>query len=264
MKPKLVTLRWKAADGQQLFVKIDATTRETHTFANDVTDHPVERGAAIADHIRPTPLTLSLEGHISNAPHYLPDDHAANVQRILEQTVIPTSEVNSLNEVRGPQVTLARFVRGPAGIGKLIPIGDGQVMKAGRKVEPRALSVTAWTFSAEFDRPLAVFEELIRLRNEGVLLTAETPMRTYADMAIVSLEAQRESTTGDKLQFTLQLKQVRFGQTVAVPVPVIPTARTKKGTATPTADTNTPAILKDKESMTHYLARQLGAFGGAD
>jgi hypothetical protein len=47
---------------------IDATLSEDHDHDADVTDHPVESGAAITDHVRIRPLVVSLEGIVSDSP----------------------------------------------------------------------------------------------------------------------------------------------------------------------------------------------------
>lgn len=47
---------------------VDATLSEKHSFTVEVTDFPVERGANIADHRRPKPDQVQIEGVVSNTP----------------------------------------------------------------------------------------------------------------------------------------------------------------------------------------------------
>lgn len=49
-------------------ISLDATISETHTSSSQVTDHPVEKGANIVDHVRREPDGLVLEGIVSNTP----------------------------------------------------------------------------------------------------------------------------------------------------------------------------------------------------
>lgn len=49
-------------------LELDASISEEHGATNAITAHPVERGVAIADHIRPEPETLTMEGIVSNTP----------------------------------------------------------------------------------------------------------------------------------------------------------------------------------------------------
>ena len=49
-------------------VTFDATTDIQHTFSAEITEHPVERGSNIADHIRPKNFVLTLNGVITDYP----------------------------------------------------------------------------------------------------------------------------------------------------------------------------------------------------
>lgn len=49
-------------------IDVDAATVQTHEASAEITDHPVERGANIADHSRSKPDKLTIEGIISNTP----------------------------------------------------------------------------------------------------------------------------------------------------------------------------------------------------
>jgi hypothetical protein len=49
-------------------IQLDASIEETHTRTNQVTDHPVEEGFNISDHIRPMPESINIKGIISNTP----------------------------------------------------------------------------------------------------------------------------------------------------------------------------------------------------
>lgn len=66
MQPVLVTILDQ--DSQDVLLTLDASISETHSADADATDHPVEQGSNITDHIRPKPRTLSIEGIISNTP----------------------------------------------------------------------------------------------------------------------------------------------------------------------------------------------------
>jgi hypothetical protein len=49
-------------------VQLDVSISEQHTSTNEVTDHPVEVGVNIVDHVRPKPDVLKIEGMVSNTP----------------------------------------------------------------------------------------------------------------------------------------------------------------------------------------------------
>jgi hypothetical protein len=47
---------------------IDTTLTEEHTYINDITDYPVEKGANITDNVKQKPETLSIESITSDTP----------------------------------------------------------------------------------------------------------------------------------------------------------------------------------------------------
>lgn len=47
---------------------IDCAITEEHTVDNEVTEHPVEKGADITDHVRARPIVVALEGVVSDTP----------------------------------------------------------------------------------------------------------------------------------------------------------------------------------------------------
>lgn len=48
--------------------EIDAALAEDHAFDNDVTEHPVEQGADVTDHVRARPITVTIQGVVSDTP----------------------------------------------------------------------------------------------------------------------------------------------------------------------------------------------------
>lgn len=49
-------------------LELDASISEQHGFESEVTEHPVEEGADIADHVRARPIVVTIEGVVSDAP----------------------------------------------------------------------------------------------------------------------------------------------------------------------------------------------------
>jgi hypothetical protein len=49
-------------------VQFDASVSEVHTDEVEITDHPVEDGSDISDHIRKLPITLEMNGVVTNNP----------------------------------------------------------------------------------------------------------------------------------------------------------------------------------------------------
>lgn len=204
---QLVTIAWTGADGQTYSVALDATLVQNHDATNTVTEHPVESGANMSDHIRPDLDTLSITGIISNTPLYLPPDHTDGAQE---------TDV----EVEG----VASGVRIPLpGIGALV----GNI-----PITPTPKGVVRG-FDPAFDRVGACYAALLKLRNEGVLCRVITHIRIYETMAIRRLGVAIDPATGHTLPLSMEFVQIRIGSTEEIPVPVIPTARKDKGSTTP-------------------------------
>lgn len=67
--PKLTTFFVYDDSGQvSEQLTIDATPREQHEHANTISDHPVEQGADISDHVRPQPDRVTLDCRLSDTP----------------------------------------------------------------------------------------------------------------------------------------------------------------------------------------------------
>jgi hypothetical protein len=49
-------------------IVVDAFVHETHSFSSEITEHPIESGGVITDHVYNLPFCLSIEGIISNTP----------------------------------------------------------------------------------------------------------------------------------------------------------------------------------------------------
>lgn len=49
-------------------IVVDAFLNETHTFSSEITEHPIESGGTVVDHIHEMPFCLAIDGIISNTP----------------------------------------------------------------------------------------------------------------------------------------------------------------------------------------------------
>src|SRR5215469_8257121 len=63
-----LTLLFKKTRTRIDTLELDAAIAEMHSASNEITDHPVEDGADITDHVRVKPDTVTIEGIISNTP----------------------------------------------------------------------------------------------------------------------------------------------------------------------------------------------------
>jgi len=61
------TIAWEL-NGATLAVDLDASMTESDESSAEVTEHPVETGSAIGDHVKPANDTITVEGVITNTP----------------------------------------------------------------------------------------------------------------------------------------------------------------------------------------------------
>lgn len=232
-------LTWQVS-GQTYSIRIDATTQETHSYVNTVTDHPVERGAALTDHVRPDPIRLTIAGVVSNQPHFLPEDHTDGSTLINENV-----QVNIPPRVR--VIPIANPIASPTQIPQVSVMTQ---IQGGTFLAAKVL-----TFSQIFDRVVAVFNELVKLRNDGTLLGVETSLATYKDMVIESLNVPVDANVGDALVFDLSLKQVRTAEIQIVEV--------KRAKGQVSGKVITPAEEAEADNTAlGYMADRLGWNGG--
>lgn len=69
------TIAYEEIDGSTSSISFDAVVREVHREAAAVTEHAVEDGANVADHVRPELDRLTLEVYVSNTPLRAHGDH---------------------------------------------------------------------------------------------------------------------------------------------------------------------------------------------
>lgn len=237
MTARRAQIAWQGASGQFYTLTLDASVHETHAATSTVTDHPVERGSNVADHIRPDPDQLTIEGHISNTPHFLPADHVGGI----------TVEHKT---VQGAQRTLRDESSGAfgTGLGARIGLPTGVL---GQFPSGRVDNGTVVGFSGVFDRVTECYKELLRIRDDGQLVRVITTLRTYENMAMTSLEVQRDVSTGKSLALSLAFKNVRFGATKNEPLPKRPVKAKPKG-----------AVVKEAEEQDDTSALRLWVSGG--
>jgi hypothetical protein len=179
---------YKTPNGVIGGIWIDCTVRERHGMSAEVSEHPVEDGADIADHIRRRPNALTLECVISNTPVIAPESHADGAAEITVKVPVPPAPVK------------LPFGLGDAAV-RVGPFGE-LAIKEGR-------DATVKSFDPAFDRVQTVWAELDAMMTEGRVVTVHTSLTDYVDMAIEDVDAPRSVETFKSLRFTISFKQIR-------------------------------------------------------
>ena len=190
-------------------LRFDATISESPTFASAVTEHPIESGTSISDHVNHSNTTVALEVIVSNSP--VPRGTSARtgteIGRILgfsRPLVIKgqTSQHASTAQVVGGNVQpfavpgFRRFATTPratAGVWKTIPDQVG-----GSSIQ----------YDNFVDRVTIVHNELIDIKQRAQICTIYGKNTTYENMILTSLSASTDAT--DSLKISLGFTAAEF------------------------------------------------------
>lgn len=220
----------------------DAVLSEEHEHSATVTDHPVEIGVNIVDHVRPDPDRVTLEVFVSNTPVYSDDSEMAALTLDVPQ---PSQDAGFLSILNG-------------GTSGLI---DKGLQKLGLlKGLPAQISPIVMQFAGDTDYVENTLKTLDNLRLSATILNVHTPRHFYSNMVMESNEMRRDAGTGTGANFTLRFRQIRavFSSVVDAPSPSIVTA-------TPNLDKGkkdtTPAPTK-REAVDKWIGNTF--FGGAN
>lgn len=189
-------------------ITFDVILSEEHERGAIVTDHPVEQGINVADHVRPLPDRLTLEGFTSNSPIDSPD---SNWLPMTLDLPIPGQD-GPLSFLNGGTTGLIQKGLAAMGIGG----------------PPTSATVYVQQFIGSTDYVRQTYELLTYLRDSATLLTVFTPQSEYYDMILERVTLHRDASTGTSGNFTLEFRQVRVVQSsvVAAPLPAIPRSGT--------------------------------------
>lgn len=198
-------LVWEGVNRQTYHMTLDATVQQTHTIASEATDHPVELGVNLTDHIRALPDEVNIRGIITDTPMLLPPDFVEGSKQVEVKIKAPVRTIGSIPGGRalGPITALTSGIPLPS----IFQSKDG----------------VAIGFDPVFNRTLACFNALRKIRDESLLVQLVTRLHTYPSMALVSCQVMQEAKSGTSLLLSIDLKQIRVGRTESVEIPAIAT-----------------------------------------
>lgn len=194
---------------------IDVSVREGHALTAEVTEHPVETGVDVADHIRPMPATIDIEGVVTNHPVELPKSHAGT-------TLVSPSPI----EIEGePSLGAIGLVPGAAQAAAVLGAIKIDVRSK------RVFSASVLHFTEPFDRVTAVHAALVSIFERRALVTVVTGLATYQNVALTGLHIERTGEAGKgRLNFAASGRVLRVvsSQTAKLPDPVDARAKPRK------------------------------------
>ena len=178
------------------FLVIDATISLATNQSAEVSNLPIEKQEDITDHIRVNPLTLTIEGFISNAP------------------------LDQISSVLGGLAGGALGALGASSkIGGAAAVGTGLGAALGSTLGG-ALSELFRDIN-DSDYPKKAMEALLKAQKERKPFSITTFFSDtlYKNMVITDLDFPQDKESGDGLRFTMTTQQVELVTVSVVPVP---------------------------------------------
>lgn len=233
----MASIIWTSPTGKTAMVEFDCTGSEEHTQAAEVTEHPVEVGADITDHVRPLRVKLNLTGTITNTPinsnitdtSFLVSDARPRGLVVGRPTpfTLRAPEVAKGGGAKKPglttskQISSAQIYDGWVSPHKFPgfprPHGNPFVEPGERTNVPMNVGGTSFQALTPQDRVSSCFEALFELCRTGREVRVVTSIREYAVMLISSISAPIAGL--DSIDFSISLTEVEFA-TVAKGVEV--------------------------------------------
>lgn len=154
-------------------IVFDATVQETHNLNSEPTEHPIEEGSPVTDHVEVKPREISIEGIISNTP--------LNLGATLQGAGTTAGQIigRRIGGVIGQQV-------GAIGAGALVGL---MLNRSGSSTK------NAYDYFRD-------------LQKKRVPFTVITGVEKYENMILTTLTVVRDTTTGNSLRFTAGCKQI--------------------------------------------------------
>lgn len=212
----MIELVYERTDGTEASIVFDAGLREAHSAEAQITEHPVDEGVAITDHVRPKLRRLQLQVHVTNTPIRQPVSLAGGAVLNLSNTEISVLEHEryaiTAKIAKGPSLS-ARIGFDEEGFraslsGGLSEFAVPAIVVPNREVVP----LRTHKFDREFDRVKLVYQTLVEHRAKGTLFRVLTSLEDYERMAIKRVSTPRSVEDGDAATITLSMKEIRTGR----------------------------------------------------
>jgi hypothetical protein len=165
------------------------TIREVHTDEIEITDQPVEQGAAISDHAFRRPSELVIECAWSNSPKQSPEPPQPAV---VAQPLIVPPVIESIGIEQDAQIVN-------------LPAQDIPVL-AGPPIEQASMTGNS------LEQVKDVYQKLLDLQRSMIPLDVFTGKRTYANMLVKSLVVTTDKETENSLHVVCTLREVLIAQ----------------------------------------------------
>lgn len=207
--------------------KFHVPETESVKFQNEITDHYIETGTAIQDHVIQRPITITLSGLVGDyfySVNQIEDliakiPVAISVVKELMPQISKVVQIKKIKWNKAPKVDKTQLPVIQVAGGPRVPL-QGSVTKA-KKLEIDyefnfnvfdlfALFQSLYKLKSAQTRAFYFFEALWKSRST---FSVETTWRRYDNMVVESIEARRDRNA-DITELTITCKQLSFANTL--------------------------------------------------
>lgn len=180
----------------------DICDDETIELDADITDHYVENGTAVQDHIALRPERVTVRGLVGEYRHIV-DGSQTKLQKATKKLTTLASYLPPLSDAAS---AIYKGLKGKNESANLSLLGSfNNLANTGLDLYKAYKNVNIP--QTEQQKAYIYFEAL---RNNRSLFTIQTPFRYYTDMAVESLRVTQGAFSRDQSDFEVSFKKIRF------------------------------------------------------
>lgn len=190
-------------------LRFDATISESPTFSSSVTEHPVESGGSIADHVMHANTTVALEVVVTNTPLAArPNGYDAVEVGHLVGFQTPITLAGQTSKQLSTAQVVGGFVSPYSGPGSPRIAFTPSAVAGVWTTIPDGVGGSSLQFPLYVDRVTVVHNELIDIKQKAHVCQVFGKNTIYEDMILTSITASTEAK--DSLTISLVFTAARF------------------------------------------------------
>lgn len=205
--------------GSTATIFLDATVKEMFDAPSEVTQHPVERGVDISDHIILRPQKLSISGKITETPFTQGGQIAGVVSSVAAK--IGANLGGALGGVNGSAVGGAAATVGAsktlAGV-----INQPKSVTGANINDPESGDRNYRDLPTENSRLRDAVAEFLNLRETRQAVTIITGLKQYKNFALTSFKVTRDQSTGQSITVDLEFQEIATAESASIAIPKTP------------------------------------------
>lgn len=182
----------------------DIADDETIELDADITDHYVENGTAVQDHIALRPERVTVRGLVGEYKNIV-DGKQTTLQKATKKLTTLASYLPPLSDAA---TAIYKGLQGKNESAALTALTNSTVSNIGNTAMDLFKAYKNVNIPQTEQQKAFIFFEA--LRNNRSLFTIQTPFRYYTDMAVESLRTTQSGFSRDQSDFEVTFKKMRF------------------------------------------------------